>query len=98
MTVRITEKNFKLFEIKEEYKQNFVAVKWTELSDFNNFSLRMIGDALRGPKSQHFWCDGCYCWYVDERQSHEQCVWMTRNGNAMFEDLKDHKLYLIQYV
>lgn len=98
MTVRITEKNFKLFEIEEKYKKNFVAEKWTELSDFNNFALRMIGDAMRGPKSQFFWCDGCYCWYVDEKQSHEQCVWMTQNGNAMFEDLKDHKLYLIQYV
>ncbi len=98
MTKILSKSSFKFFEIKEDCRENFKEVKYPDLSDFHMNALTWIGDAIRGPKSQHFWCNGCYCWYVDEKQSHEQGVWMTQNGIAMFEDITEKKLYRIEFV
>lgn len=88
--------DFRLVEVSENW-DSFVESKYSELSDFNAFALRIIGDALRGPKSEIFWQDGAYCWFTDEKQSREQCVWMTTNGIAMFEDVHQRKLFRIIY-
>lgn len=96
MTKILSKSSFKFFEI--DCRENFKEVKYPDLSDFHMNALTWIDDAIRGPKSQHFWCNGCYCWYVDEKQSHEQGVWMTQNGIAMFEDITEKKLYRIEFV
>lgn len=95
MVVLLSKKKFELFEISEEGKDAFKEATNKELSDFHAEALKWIGDALRTYYSQHFWCDGSYCWYTDETQSHEQCVFMTSNGIAMFEDITEKKLYRI---
>lgn len=95
--VTLTKKNFSFFEIGDEYKQNFKEVSWYDLSDFQAESLKWIGDAIRSPKSQYFWCNGCYCWYTDETQSVEECVWMTQSGIAMYEKITEKKLYRIDF-
>lgn len=35
---------------------------------------------------------------LDGKQDHEQCVWMTENGIAMFEDITKGELYRIEFV
>lgn len=97
MVVTLSKSTFKFFEIEEQYKENFKEVHWTELSDFHAESLKWIGDAIRGTKSQFFWNGGCYCWYTDETQSVEECVWMTKNGIAMYEKITEGKLYRILF-
>lgn len=96
--VHLSKSNFKFFEIEEQYKENFKETSWTDLSDFHAESLKWIGDAIRGAKSQFFWSNGCYCWYTDEKQSVEECVWMTQNGIAMYEKITEKKLYRIEFV
>ena len=98
MVVTLTKKNFEFFEIEEQYKENFKEISWKNLSNFQAESLRWIGDAIRGAKSQFFWCDANYCWYTDETQSVKECVWVTENGNAMYEKITEGKLYLIKFV
>ena len=93
--VTLTKRNFDFYEIAKENKKNFRETHWTDLSEFHAEALTWIGDAIRGPKSQHFWHNGCYCWYTDERQSMEECVWMTENGIAMYEKITEKKLYRI---
>lgn len=97
MVVTLSKSTFKLFEIEEQYKENFKEVHWTDLSEFHAESLKWIGDAIRGSKSQFFWSDGCYCWYTDEKQNVEECVWMTINGIAMYEKITERKLYRIEF-
>lgn len=97
MVTMLTRRSFKLFEIEERAKQNFEEVKWHDLSDFHAEALRWIGNAMRQDESQHFWNNGAYCWYTDDTQSHEECVWMTTNGIAMFEDITENKLYRILF-
>lgn len=94
----ISKSNFSFFEIEEQFKKNFKEQAWSDLSEFHAEALTWVGDAIRGKNSQHFWSNGCYCWFTDERQDHEQCVWQTANGILMFEDLKEKKLYRVEFI
>lgn len=96
--VTLTKKNFNLWEIEKVSHNNFKMCDWHDLSDFQAAALKWIGDALRQKESQYFWCNGAYCWYTDGKQDHEQCVWMTVNGIAMFEDITEKRLYRIEFV
>jgi hypothetical protein len=59
--------------------------KTKDLSDFESSMLILIGNAIRGRNSQHFWLNGAYSWYRDERQEKIDRVWLTKNGIAVFE-------------
>ena len=59
--------------------------KAKDLSDFESSMLILIGNAIRGRNSQHFWLNGAYSWYRDERQEKIDRVWLTKNGIAVFE-------------
>jgi len=96
MTI-ITQKNFKFHQIPQPNKKDFLSVKFFDLSAFHAQALRWIGDALRPPKSEWFWNEGCYCWYT-ENQTHEFRVWMTTNGIAMWEDVTAENIYVIEFV
>lgn len=96
MATIIKKSSFSLFEIEKQYQGNFVPMKSRELSDFFAASLRWVGDALRPASSQHFWCDGSFCWFTDAKQNHEQCVFITENGNLMFQDITGGKLYRVE--
>lgn len=97
MTTILNKNDFVLHEIEGDYRMNFVPMKWHDLSDFHAEALTWVGNALRQKESQYFWCDGAYCWYTDDQQNHEQCVWQTANGILMFEDLTDGKLYRVEF-
>ena len=97
MTKCIYKSDLGLFKIDDANKVNFIAKCWSDISDFQDFALRLVGDVLRPQGSQEFWNDGCYSWYVDSRQSHEQRVWMTDNGIAMFEDCQTDELFRIEF-
>lgn len=73
------------------------AMNWHDLSGFYDVMLRKVGDAIRGPKSQHFWSNGCYCWYTDERQSVEECVYLTTSGNVVYQQITAGKLFHILF-
>lgn len=98
--VRICRSDFKFHKIYDNCKENFVdaKVKWPDLSEFHAEALKWIGDAIRGERSQFFWSNGAYCWYTDESQSVEECVWMTANGIAIYEKITEGKLYRIEFV
>lgn len=98
MTKCVYKSDFTLIKIDEPDKANFIAKRWHELSNFQNFALRLIGDVLRQPNSVCFWNDGCYSWYADHSQSHEQRVWMTETGMAMFEDCQTEELFRIDFI
>lgn len=97
MTKVITKSELGFFKIEEEYKENFKPMAWNNLSEFHNFSLRLIGDVIRPHGTVYFWNEGCYCWWVDKKQSHEQRVWMTENGIAMFEDCQTSELFRVEF-
>ena len=96
MATMIYKSDFRFHEITEEFKENFVATKWSDLSDFHAEALRWAGDAIRPLRSEFFWNNGCYCWWTDN-QTHEYCVWMTTNGILMYEDVTDNKLYRVGF-
>lgn len=77
----------------EDWKKNLCE----HISDFNAFCIRLIGDVLRQPSSQHFWKDGKFMWFVDAKQNHVQAVWMTNNGIAVFEDEKTREISRIEF-
>ena len=94
----LTRKNIILHEIDKDAAFDWLASakKYNELSNFESSMLRMVGDTLRERDSQHFWSNGCYCWYTDGKQDHEKCEWLTSNGNCVFEDCTKHELYNIE--
>lgn len=96
--VTLTKNDFNLCEIEKVSHCNFKQIEYHDLSDFQAQGLKWIGDALRQRESQYYWCYGSYCWYTDDKQDHEQCVWMTVNGIAMFEDITKGELYRIEFV
>lgn len=95
MKTIISRNDFGLFEIGNEFKENFKECTSIELSDFQKAALEWVGKAFRQDCSQHFWNNGRYCWYTDETQTKKQCVWMTKNGIPMLEDLENGNLYRI---
>lgn len=97
MVKLIKESDFILTKIDKEFWENFKPMRWNDLSDANCFTLRVIGDAIRPNGSQHFWSDGSYSWFVDERQDYEQRVWMTVNGTVMFEDCTANELFRVEF-
>lgn len=95
MTV-LSSKNFSFYEIDEEFKENFKAVLWDELSSYHAECLKWVGNAIRPVDSQWFWSGSSYCWY-DKTQTHEYRVWQTVNGNLMYEDCTNDKLYVVHF-
>ena len=93
----VDSKQFSLHRIEKEFQGNFKPIDYHNLSDFHIFSIRLVGDAMRGPKSSHFWTNGTYCWFTDNSQTHKRGVWMTENGILMFEDEKDGGLYRVMF-
>ena len=67
---------FEIFEIDNYGNKK----KAKDLSDFESSMLKLIGNAIRGSKSQHFWHNGAYSWYRDERQEKIDRVWLSKNG------------------
>ena len=54
-----------------------------------SFFLKLIGDVIRPKESEHFWANGYYCWFINDREkktSFEQRVYITSNGIVVFED------------
>lgn len=84
-TTTIKKSSLSFFEILEidNYVSNKKKAK--DLSDFESSMLVLIGNAIRGSKSQHFWLNGAYSWYKDGRQEKIDRVWLTKNGIAVFE-------------
>lgn len=97
MVIRISANDLKFFEIRKESHKNFAPMPWGDLSEFWAQSLKWIGDVMRQSTSQFFWSGSCYCWYTDDRQDHEQCVFMTANGNVMFQDITEGTLYRVSF-
>jgi hypothetical protein len=97
MTTTINKNSFRFHEITEEFKENFKQQDWRELSQFHAEALKLVGEAIRPRGSQYFWSNGAYCWYTDETQRQEQCVWQTENGILMFEDCTENKLYRVEF-
>lgn len=98
MRVNVTRNDFELIPVLDECKDNFISIakQSQELSDFEAWGLKLAGDALRPKSSQHFWCNGAYCWFTDGKQDHEQCVFITRFGSLMFEDITRKELYRVR--
>ena len=98
MTKCVYKSDFGLIKIDEPNKANLIAKSWYKLSNFQNYALRLIGDVLRKQGTVTFWNDGCYSWYVDSKQSHEQRVWVTEdNNNIMFEDCQTNELFRVEF-
>lgn len=97
MKVTIYRESFDFYEIRNEHKQNFVHKTNRELGDAEQWALKTIGDAIRDYCSQHFWSDGCYCWYTDETQEREDCVFMSTTGVVCYENRKSGKLYRVLF-
>ena len=59
-TTTIKKSNLSFFEVLEigNYVGNKKKAK--DLSDFESSMLILIGNAIRGSKSQHFWLNGSY--------------------------------------
>ena len=51
MTV-LSRKDFSLYEIDEEFKENFKAMLWDELSTYHAECLKWVGNAIRPVDSQ----------------------------------------------
>ncbi|MGN1173638.1 MAG: hypothetical protein ACI4SO_07610 [Muribaculaceae bacterium] len=92
-TATIKKSNLRLIEILEldVYLNN--KKKARDLSDFESSMLKLIGNAIRGRNSQHFWLNGAYSWYRDGRQEKVDSVWLTNNGIAVFEQEADNGRY-----
>lgn len=74
----------------------------TDLTGFESFFLKKVGDAIRPKDSEYFWNNNSYCWWVreyDEKgnpvKDHEYEVWLDKNGNCIFED--EENLYRILF-
>lgn len=101
----IDSERFNLHLIEDESKENFKRRQGAgALSDFETFSLNVIGKALMPPKSEHFWRDNDFRWWVrkyDEKgnptHDAEFAVWLTENGICMYEDFDENKLYRIVF-
>lgn len=96
-SVRITDKDFRLYEIQNEFDDCWNPKPWNELSDFEAFFIRKIGDLIRGRESQHFWSNGQFSWYVDAKQEHIQRVWLTSNGILVFFDDTSGTIYRVMF-
>lgn len=100
----IEKENFNLHLIPEDCKENFKRRNAPSLSDFESFSLKVIGMAMMPPKSEYFWCQDDFRWWVREnyedgspKHDAEFAVWLTDNGIAMYEDFDANKLYRIEF-
>jgi len=101
----VEKKNFNLHLIPEDCREDYERRKdATALSDFESFSLSVIGKAMMPPKSVHFWRNNDFRWWVrkydkDNNPTHdaEFAVWLTENGICMYEDFDENKLYRIEF-
>lgn len=105
--IQIIEKErFNIHLVEEDCKDNFTRRKnATALSDFESFSLTIIGKAMMPPKSEHFWCENDFRWWVrkydkkgNPTHDAEFAVWLTENGICMYEDFDENKLYRIAFL
>lgn len=97
MTKCIYKQNFSLHQLPSDVIEDFKKDLCERISDFNAFCIRLIGDVLRQPSSQYFWKDGKFMWFTDAKQNHVQAVWMTNNGNAIFEDEKTGEISRVEF-
>lgn len=97
MLTIVSKKVLCFHEIPKDCVENFKEIHWTDLSDAQSTMLRWVGDAIRGRKSQFFWQDANYCWYTDDTQSIEECVWFTDNNILMYEKITEKKLYRVMF-
>lgn len=101
----IESERFNLNLIDEDCRDNFKRREGaTALSDFESFSLSVIGKCLMPPKSVHFWCNNDFRWWVRKYDENgnpihdaEFAVWLTENGICMYEDFDENKLYRIVF-
>ena len=105
MTVTIYNNPFELHLLGNDAKENFVRrTGCTDLTSFESFWLQKTGDALRPKSSDFFWNGNSYCWWVREFDEngnpvtdHEFSVWLDKNGNCLYEDHDDDKLYRVMF-
>lgn len=74
--------------------------KARDLSDFESYMLKHVGNAIRPSNSQHFWSDGAFSWYRNEEQEKKDRVWLTKNGIAIYEretDAGNYELFRIRF-
>ena len=104
--IQIIEKDcLELFEIAEEFKENFEPrTGCTDLTSFESFWLKKTGDLLRPKNSEYFWNSNSYCWWVREYDAngnhvhdHEFSVWLDKSGNCMYEDHDSGKLFRVMF-
>lgn len=98
-TTTIRRSDLRFLPVREECRKNFID-KRKDVHGYSEFEIEMTmraGNAIRGSKSQHFWSEGKYCWFTDGTQSKIQCVWLTDNGNLLFEDESKNELCLITF-
>ena len=104
--IQIIEKGtFNLHLIPEDCREDFKRRKgMTALSDFESFSLRLVGKVMMPPKAQHFWRNNDFRWWVRkyDKEGHpthdaEFAVWLTDNSICMYEDFDANKLYRIEF-
>lgn len=101
----IERESLELYLLDNESKENFERRNDCDrLTSFESFWLKKTGDLLRPKGSQHFWTGDNYCWWVREFdkngnpvKDHEFSVWLTKNGNCMFEDHDEDKLYRVMF-
>lgn len=97
----IESKRFNLLLVDEDCRDNFKRREGVgALSDFESFSLSVIGKAMMPPKSEHFWSENDFRWWVRKYDKNgnpthdaEFAVWLTDNGICMYEDFDEGKLY-----
>lgn len=103
--IQIIEKeNFNLHLIPEDCREDFKRRNAPSLSDFESFSLKVIGMTMMPPKSEYFWCQDDFRWWVRQydKEGHpthdaEFAVWLTDNSICMYEDFDANKLYRIEF-
>lgn len=104
--IQIIEKeNFNLHLIPEDCRENFKRRKGTTaLSDFESFSLKLVGKVMMPPKTEYFWRNNDFRWWVRKYDENgnpsydaEFAVWLTENGICMYEDFCENKLYRIVF-
>ena len=99
----IDKESFSLVLIEDVYRDNFKR-KTKGLSDFESFSLKLIGKVMMPPKAQHFWYQKDFRWWVRKYDKNgnpthdaEFAVWLTDNEICMYEDFDEGKLYRIVF-
>lgn len=94
-TSTIERDEIELFEITGECRYDFLArrKKPQDRSEFEQYLLVKIGNALRSENSQYYWENGNFTWYTDGTKLKSNCLWITTNGIPILEDMSNGKLF-----